>query len=158
MPPRLEMATHIQPLTNITVVATQRLPDIRQAAGNSTGSGALLSEAVQQSAHAGATEAPTPSFAPDNRPSSIVAVGDLPPPESHVEPGRAVLVVLIDELGLPESIAVEENTLPEDYLSKVLEVFHNASFTPALIGGKATKSTRRIEVLVDEPAQPPAAT
>jgi len=65
---------------------------------------------------------------------------------------------MIDELGLPESIEVEENTLPEDYLSQVLEVFHNASFTPALIGGKAMKSSRRIEVVVDEPAQSPAAT
>ncbi len=156
--PRLEITAHIQPLTNITVVATQRLPDILQAAGNSTGSDALLSEAAQESAHTAKTEAPTPSFAPDDRPASIVAVGDLPPPESHVGPGRAVFLVMIDELGLPESIEVEENTLPEDYLSQVLEVFHNASFTPALIGGKAMKSSRRIEVVVDEPAQSPAAT
>lgn len=158
VPPRPEMTAHIRPAPDITFVAIQRLPDIRQAAGNSTGSGALRSKHAQESVQTGTTEEAPPSFAPDDRPASIVAVGELPPLESHAGPGRAVLVVLVDELGLPESIAVEENTLPEDYLSSVLEVFRNASFSPALIAGKATKSSRRIEVLVEESTQPEAST
>jgi len=158
VPPRLEMTTHILPAPNITFVAAQRLPDIRQGTGNATASGALRSKHAQEAAQVRTPEETPFSFELDDRPARIVAVGELPPLEHHVGPGRAVLVVLVDELGLPESIAVEENTLPEDYLSNVLEVFHNASFSPALIAGKATKSSRRIEVLVEESAQPEAST
>jgi hypothetical protein len=93
-----------------------------------------------------------------NRPASVIAVGELPDPDPMTEPGRAILVVQVDELGMAASITVEENTLPETYLSSILEIFQNASFSPALVSGKPARGIRRIEVTVGDPAQPPTTT
>ena len=92
-----------------------------------------------------------------DQPASVATVGELPVPGPEIENGGVILVVYVNELGKPEFIEIEGNTLPVDFLSEVVATFRNAEFSPALIGGKPTRSWRRIEILVNESLESQAA-
>lgn len=78
----------------------------------------------------------------------VIDVPNLPAPDDEsMEPGMAKIRVMVNSFGAVDDVEILESSLSESYTTALVSTFRLATFSPAILHGKAVSSWRIIEIL-----------